>query len=67
VEPAEIYIVAGSFAGRLTLRVYYDSNVWDTALVCEWLEEVREATLHYLDEEALAVTSEFVRSSSAKL
>jgi hypothetical protein len=32
----------------MALHVFFDENAWEPAVVQEWLNEVRDATVHYL-------------------
>jgi hypothetical protein len=32
----------------MSFFTYFDENAWEPAVVQEWLEEVRNATVHYL-------------------
>ncbi|KXN86899.1 hypothetical protein AN958_09494 [Leucoagaricus sp. SymC.cos] len=47
-RPRELYLGAVTGRGRLRINVFYDTNVYDTALVQEWLDEVQAAIRHYL-------------------
>ena len=35
---------------RIHLFIFWDGNVYNHDLVCEWLEEVKIATMRYLGE-----------------
>lgn len=47
-RPAELYLGASTTRGQMQMLVYFDENVYEHAVVQEWLGEVREATLWYL-------------------
>lgn len=48
VRPTELYLGSDTTHGVLRMHVFYDGNVYKDALVKEWLDEVRAATLWYL-------------------
>lgn len=48
-RPMELYLGAATFRGELNLYVHYDGNVYEDALVREWLDEIRSAVRWYLD------------------
>lgn len=50
-RPTELYLGASTSAQQLRLIVYWDNNVFDEALVTEWLGEVRNAIDYYLGED----------------
>jgi hypothetical protein len=47
-RPTELYLGADTTHGQMRMYVFYDGNVYKEAVVKEWLEEVRAATLWYL-------------------
>ncbi|KAG9316138.1 hypothetical protein JVU11DRAFT_3815 [Chiua virens] len=47
-RPGEIYLGAWSSGGRLKMYGLYDSNVYEEAVVMEWLSEIKGAVLWYL-------------------
>ena len=47
-RPAELYLGAATWHGRMNVYVHYDGNVFEEAVVREWLDEVREAVVWYL-------------------
>ncbi|KAH7911183.1 hypothetical protein BJ138DRAFT_955377 [Hygrophoropsis aurantiaca] len=49
-RPAELYLGVGTTRKLLHLSVFWDENVYDRALVQEWLGEVMDATLYYLGQ-----------------
>jgi hypothetical protein len=50
-NPGELYLGAVTMQKQLTPFVHFDSNVFDEALVDEWLTEVKLALEFYLGEE----------------
>jgi hypothetical protein len=52
-KPAEFYITSSSFRNESKLRIYWDKNVYDEAIVAEWLVDLVEATKYYLGEDAV--------------
>lgn len=50
---AELYITSSSFRNELKLRMYWDRNVYDEAIVAEWLVDLVEVTKHDLGEDAV--------------
>ncbi|KAH0833442.1 hypothetical protein J3R83DRAFT_12557 [Lanmaoa asiatica] len=50
VRPSELYLGAASSRGQLYMTVFHDGNVFEEAVVREWLDEVREAVLWYLGQ-----------------
>uniref|UniRef100_D8PT78 Condensation domain-containing protein n=1 Tax=Schizophyllum commune (strain H4-8 / FGSC 9210) TaxID=578458 RepID=D8PT78_SCHCM len=53
-RPTELYLGGATFKGQLGLVVHYDGNVYEDALVQEWLDEVRNAVHWYLGDGAKA-------------
>ncbi|KAH7913733.1 hypothetical protein BJ138DRAFT_1080985 [Hygrophoropsis aurantiaca] len=49
-RPAELYLGVATSRKLLHLSVFWDENVYDRALVQEWLGEVKDATLYYLGQ-----------------
>ncbi|EJD06372.1 uncharacterized protein FOMMEDRAFT_165199 [Fomitiporia mediterranea MF3/22] len=49
-RPGELYLGALTTRGELTFFAYTDTNIYDPALVREWMEDVRAATVHYLGD-----------------
>lgn len=47
-RPRELYLGATTVRGQLRMYIYYDTNVYDEDLVKQWLDEVKDATFHYL-------------------
>ncbi|KAG9312362.1 hypothetical protein JVU11DRAFT_7682 [Chiua virens] len=47
-RPAELYLTAWSFGGRMKMFSCFDSNVYEEAVVKEWLAEIKGAMLWYL-------------------
>jgi hypothetical protein len=47
-RPAELYLGASSSQNRLNVGIFWDGNVFEEAVVEEWLDEVLKATLWYL-------------------
>ncbi|KAF8651476.1 hypothetical protein AX16_004775 [Volvariella volvacea WC 439] len=52
-RPSELYLGAMTFQGQLELFIFWDRNVFDEAIVKEWLEEVRQAVGFYLGDGCL--------------
>ncbi|KIJ69308.1 hypothetical protein HYDPIDRAFT_36382 [Hydnomerulius pinastri MD-312] len=52
-RPAELYLGAATARKQLHLSVFYDGNVYEEAIVREWLDEVRDAVLWYLGQSHL--------------
>lgn len=48
--PAELYLSASTWGGRLRMYVFYDGNVYEDVVVKEWLDEVSGAVLWYLGQ-----------------
>ena len=53
VRPAELYLGAVMQRNQLDFFNFADLNVYDENTVCEWLEEVRDAAVHYLGQETV--------------
>ncbi|KZT28425.1 hypothetical protein NEOLEDRAFT_1086705 [Neolentinus lepideus HHB14362 ss-1] len=53
-RPAELYLGATTSRDMLYINVFWDGNVYDSKLVKEWLEEVKNAALWYLGDAQLA-------------
>lgn len=47
--PADLYLGAATWHGRMNIYIHYDGNVFEETVVREWLDEVREAVVWYLD------------------
>ncbi|EPQ58332.1 hypothetical protein GLOTRDRAFT_137071 [Gloeophyllum trabeum ATCC 11539] len=47
-RPTELYLGAATSRKILHLNVFWDGNVYDTGLVHEWLDEVKNAAVWYL-------------------
>ncbi|KAH7922095.1 hypothetical protein BV22DRAFT_1131716 [Leucogyrophana mollusca] len=49
-RPAELYLGTSTSRKQLHSSVFFDANVYDPAVVQEWLDEVSNATLWYLGQ-----------------
>ncbi len=52
-RPTELYLGASTSAQILELVVHWDNNVFDEALITEWLDEVKNAIDYYLGEDSV--------------
>lgn len=50
-RPTELYLGASTSRQQLRLIIYWDNNVFDEAIVTEWLEEVKNAVDFYLGQD----------------
>ncbi|KAF9484726.1 hypothetical protein BDN70DRAFT_849389 [Pholiota conissans] len=50
-RPTELYLGASTSQEKLRLLVYWDNNVFDEAVVTEWLNEVKNAIEFYLGQD----------------
>ncbi|KAL1747558.1 hypothetical protein HDZ31DRAFT_31732 [Schizophyllum fasciatum] len=57
-RPTELYLGGDTFKGQLRLVLHYDRNVYEDALVQQWLDEVRNAVHWYLGDAAQAQDAE---------
>ncbi|KAG9314855.1 hypothetical protein JVU11DRAFT_3952 [Chiua virens] len=49
-RPAELYITAWSFRGRMKLVASFDNNIFEHAVATEWLDEIKGAVVWYLGQ-----------------
>ena len=52
-RPTELYLGASTSARKMQLSVHWDNNVFDEALINEWLDEVKNAIDYYLGEDSV--------------
>ncbi|TFK55121.1 hypothetical protein OE88DRAFT_1001759 [Heliocybe sulcata] len=52
-RPAELYLGASTSRDKLYMNVFWDGNVYDSDLVKEWLDEVKNAAVWYLGDAQL--------------
>jgi len=52
-RPTELYLTSSTLGRELKMRIYWDKNAYDESTVAEWLEDLVEATKHYLGERAI--------------
>jgi hypothetical protein len=52
-SPGELYLGAVTMRKQLTPFVHFDSNVFDEAVIEEWMTEVKMALEFYLGEEKI--------------
>ncbi|KAF9234349.1 hypothetical protein BU15DRAFT_52718 [Melanogaster broomeanus] len=49
-RPGELYLGAATARKQLHMNVFYDLNVFEEAIVREWLDEVKDAAVWYLGQ-----------------
>ncbi|KAF9230580.1 hypothetical protein BU15DRAFT_91084 [Melanogaster broomeanus] len=49
-RPAELYLGAATRHKQLDVHAFYDENVFEEAVVREWLDEVKDAAMWYLGQ-----------------
>lgn len=47
-RPGELYFGSATNGGRLSIYFFWDDNVYDAAMVEDWLDEIRKAVEYYL-------------------
>ena len=46
--PMEIHLKSSTFDNKLSMDIYWDKNTYDELIITEWMEDLMEATKHYL-------------------